>query len=327
MAGISRRGILCGLAGVLGIPQAATADATVIEFNADALRQILSWAQRTDATEPPRRRTQLPYELAREQAKWSGMANPDLEVERQLEAVREQKEKGTKDPLSGIAEFADRILQGRDEFQQWAVPHLRGYLPGGTAFGGTIVLAPFLPNYAFSMKDTIVVSVTDRYWGRDPARVFNLLVHELFHNGFIRHQRGASPADASDGAALLRALVWFVQNEGMATYVAYRARPAGLTLRDYALLENADEIRKRFDMARELIRGLSGATPRELPELRARMLREGNEGRVTYIVGAAMARRIEEVAGRAKLVETIERGPEAFVEAYRATAPETELTI
>src|SRR6266540_624575 len=137
-----------------------------------------------------------------------------------------------------------------------AVSHLRQYLPPGTRVRGTIALAAFLPNYAFSMDEAIVVSLTDSFWANDSARVFNLLAHELFHNGFLQHQHGESPSEAKDRSALLRSFLWQLQNEGLATYVAYRMRPPDLALADYRLLESAEEVSKRFDLCRRLTQDL-----------------------------------------------------------------------
>jgi len=146
------------------------AAAAPIEFSAQALLQILDWAQGQGVTDPPEWRRQLPYELAREQAKWSGTPSPDLEVERQLRLIHERKQK---DPgasfLADTAKFAARIMQGRQEFLSWAVPHLRACLPAGTPIRGTVALAAFLPNYAFPMNETIVVSITDNSWDRTRA--------------------------------------------------------------------------------------------------------------------------------------------------------------
>jgi hypothetical protein len=75
------------------------------------------------------------------------------------------------------------------------------------------------------MRGTVVVSLTDGFWRGDPARVFNLPLHELFHNGFIEHQQGELPGDAADAAALLRNFLWTLQNEGVATYAHTRSRP------------------------------------------------------------------------------------------------------
>jgi len=207
------------------------------------------------------------------------------------------------------------------------VPHLRDYLPAATPLRATIALGAFLPNYAFSMDTTLVVTITDPFWQNDPDRVFNLMIHELFHLGYIRHQQGRSPMEAADGAALLTAMQWAVQNEGLATYVAYRARPTGLALDDYRLLENPDEVRARFARCRALMDDVRRASPDALGVLRRRLYEDGNVGRVTYVVGATMAARIEAKSGRGRLVDTIVRGPRAFIDAYRATTPDAELAL
>jgi len=177
------------------------------------------------------------------------------------------------------------------------------------------------------MDGTIVVSLTDRFWANDPARLFNLLVHELFHNGFILFQIGLSPKEAKDGEALVRALLWQVQNEGMATYVSYRAKPPQLALADYRLLESSGEVQKRFALCRRLIFDFREADEQTLPTLRERLWQEGNVSRVTYTVGAAMAQRIEHQKGASALVKTIERGPQNFVNVYRGTSPPAGLDL
>ena len=161
-----------------------------------------------------------------------------------------------------------------------------------------MILAAFLPNYAFSMDEgMIVVSLTDRFWANDPERLFNLLVHERFYNSFARYQSGISPNEAKDGQALIRALLWQVQNEGMATYVTYRAKQPRPDLADYRLLETPEEVRKRFALCRRLISDLRDADEEAFPALRERLWREGNVSRMTDIVGAWMAQRIEQQKG------------------------------
>jgi hypothetical protein len=49
--------------------------------------------------------------------------------------------------------------------------------------------------------------------------------------------------------------------------------------------------------------------------------------RVNYVVGAAMARRIEQVHGSHKLLKTIEGGPTSFLQAYQATSPPREFVL
>jgi len=64
------------------------------------------------------------------------------------------------------------------------------------------------------------------------------------------------------------------------------------------------------------LRDCQSAAPADLPRLRARLWEESSSGRVPYVVGAVMARAIEETAGTAALVRTIVAGPESFVAAF-----------
>lgn len=157
--------------------------------------------------------------------------------------------------------------------------------------------------------------------------MFNLLVHELFHNGFVQHQPGISPNDAPDGPRLSQALLWQIQNEGLATYVAYRAKTADLVLGDYELLGKPAEVSKRFAQCRSLLRDSQAATAQSLSALRERVWRECNVDRLSYVVGAAMAGRIEQQSDVSTLANTIRQGPSAFLEAYQRTSPSPELSL
>ena len=326
---MSRRALIgCALMAVARPWRAIGAAADDVAFDAEGALRILRWAQTDGVFDPPAWRELLPYRLARDQATWGGAPNPDLEVEKQLTLIRERRHQGLDaSKWTRSSALAERIVNGGDAFLATALPHLRAYLPSGTPLRGVIALAAFLPNYAFSMNDTIVVTITDRFWQDDPVRVFNLIVHELFHNGFIRHQQEEAPSAATNGDALLRNLLWTIQNEGLATYVAYRAKPRDLVLNDYRLLESHDAVRARFERCRALMDDLRRATASDLTGLRQRLDAEGNAQRVTYIVGASMAGRIEERAGRSALLETIERSPQAFIDTYRATSPPADLTV
>ena len=78
-------------------------------------------------------------------------------------------------------------------------------------------------------------------------------------------------------------------------------------------------------MARGVPPGVDGG--QALVALRTRLMTAGNDQRVTYIVGAAMARRIERARGLAALTKTIQGGPAAFLAAYRATLPAAEFSL
>src|SRR5262249_22050406 len=157
--------------------------------------------------------------------RWNGRPDPNDAVVQRLNRIRQGRaDKSVMESLESARRLLDAVQDGKHRFLQWAIPHLRAYLPARTPIRGVVGMAAFLPNYAFSMDGAIVVSLTDRFWRGEAALVFNVLVHELFHNGFVQHQQGLSPNDAIDGAKLSEALLWQIQNEGLATYVAYRAR-------------------------------------------------------------------------------------------------------
>ena len=324
-----RRFVSAALSLVPGaLAQQITGSADDIVFDARPLEEILQWAHGHAPELPPGWRQQAPYELARKQAKWNGRPDPDGQVLRQLTRIQQHRDEP---PIKDLLDRTDRllksILEGRSEFLQRAVPHLHAYLPAVTPVTGTIALAAFLPNYAFSVDGTIVLSLTDRFWNGDAAVVWNLLVHELFHNGFVQHQRGSSPNDAKDGRGLVQALLWQVQNEGMATYVAWRAKPAELLFGDYKLLEKPDEVTARLAQCRRMLTDFQAAGSEGLPPLRDRLWQECNVSRVSYVAGAWMAQRIERYQGAAALVKTIQRGPEEFLEAYRRTSPGADLML
>jgi hypothetical protein len=58
--------------------------------------------------------------------------------------------------------------------------------------------------------------------------------------------------------------------------------------------------------------------------LRDRIRQAGNTDRLYYVVGAHMARVIEERVGRLALVATITSGPKAFFDAYTAARAGSE---
>jgi hypothetical protein len=299
-----------------------------VVFDAQSLEEILRWARSDSADLPAGWRDQQPYHLAREQARWNGRPDPTDEVLQQLITIRQRRrDASVEERLDRTARLLRTVLKGRDDFLQSALPHLRAYLPTRTPIRAMVAMAAFLPNYAFSMNGTIVLSLTDRFWAGDAALVFNLLVHELFHEGFMQHQRGTSPNDAIDGRGLLEALLWQLQNEGMATYVAYRAKPGHLVLSDYELLEKPSQVTRLFNHCRGLIADIKAAGVQSLPTLRERLWRECNLDRLSYIVGAAIAQRIEQLSGLSALVKTIEQGPTAFLAAYQRTSPEQEVEL
>ena len=262
------------------------------------------------------------YALTRQWAQWNGRPDPDLYVDQLLKEVVLAKSKKQYSPRLVQAQALLTELSNRQQsLVEVAVPHLRSYLPRDTPIKGQILLAVFIPTYAFSWGDgSIVIDLAADFWKGNPDKVFNLVIHELYHNGYGAHQKGVSANEARSPQALIDHVLWQTQNEGLATYVAYRAKPVELTMRDYQLLDNPSEVRARFKLLQQLLADLATAVEEGLPKVREEIQSIGDSQRAFHVVGAYMARRIEEQKGRDALVQTIDAGPRAFFAAYAATS-------
>jgi hypothetical protein len=92
---------------------------------------------------------------------------------------------------------------------------------------------------------------------------------------------------------------------------------------DYRLLRDSAEV-GRFAKFHELRREIAESAVGDSTRLQRLVASAGIVHRVYYVIGAFMARRIEEVGGRAALLETVTLGPRAFFAAYAATRPPRE---
>ena len=309
-------------------PSTRMTETTSVSFSGDAVLEIIRWARSDSLEVPTAWRSHPAYALTRQWAKLAGQPNPDLEVDRILKEIASEKPHAP--PQTRAASMASTenlmasILGERDRVLHRAVPHIQRYLPASTPVRGRVLFAVFIPPYAFSMEGTIVINLTSAFWNQNPEKVFNLLVHEFYHNGFDEHCENAPGGETQTTAALVEEVLWQVQNEGMATYVAYRAKPTHLEVEDYRLLDDSAEVHRRFATVRKLLGDIESADPSAIPQLRARLWTEGVEDRAFYIVGAHMARQIEEKRGLEVLVRTVPDGARTFVEAYMSTSPPGE---
>jgi hypothetical protein len=330
----------CAIAAVGCARPRATVDRTTptrssaiaISFDDQAARSLIAWARSDAPGEPPEWRSLPAYFLTRLWAQAGGQPDPDAKVQAKLnELARDKRERPNTPRLVQTAALLSQVERRREDLEARVVPHLRSYLPAATPITGRVVLALFTPPYAFSWigddVSSIVINIDHPFWKGSADKVLNLLVHELFHNGFVVHQPNVFSPDERSPTRIVDELLWQTQNEGTATWVAYRVRPLGLEVEDYRLLDDAAEVQARFEQLRRLIADAAQVHDEERAELRKRIWREGVEARAFYVVGAAMARRIEEDKGRAALIATIKAGPRAFFGAYAATAPRLELRV
>ncbi|MBI3818298.1 MAG: hypothetical protein HY286_06365 [Planctomycetes bacterium] len=266
------------------------------------------------------------YELTREWAKWNQQPDPYSEIDRTLAEVR--KSKSALKEIVKSRTLMDTVLSKRSAFSQSIIPTLVKYLPSGTSFKATVLFAAFIPPYSFSWGDgSIIINITDSYWRGSADKVLNLLAHEIYHLGFIAHQPGSSATDAHRSGEIIDFIVWRTQNEGMATYVASRCAPPGLLVEDYDLLDDPAQVRAKFDLLRSLIIEASDVDESRIPLVRTKAFQVGDMQRAFFVVGAHMARRIEQINGLDSLVNTVISGPRAFFATYAATKPPAGLSV
>jgi tetratricopeptide (TPR) repeat protein len=244
-----------------------------------------------------------------------------------------------------------RLMSRRDEFHRLAVPHVCSFLPHqGIDFNTIVHFAIGTDFSGFAADNFIVISISDPHWASDDSAILNSIVHEVFHIGYgwSSHLRTESPL--SD--RFLGDLVQRLHNEGMATYVAYKATPIfqASSEPDFSKLEDDAEVLASLDRLGELFRQAELQRTAEcaeaqdpfgpawmpewfarllgyeirmsLEELRHELWRVGVEQRAYYVGGAYMAKTIDERLGRDALIATIVVGPRSFVRTYNSLVDE-----
>ena len=215
--------------------------------------------------------------------------------------------------------MTEYIVTRRDEFQSRAIPHLLSYLPElGRNQDLPIYFTAYVPPRAFAAGD-IVINVAAPYWKGNADNILNVLVHEIFHAGYgwCRSARTEIPLKHKKLYRMLEDL----QNEGMATYVAYKAVPMypAPDEKDYELLESANEVTSLLEDINTLFEKVGVVKDGELQRLSWEI---GVTQRGYYIVGAHMAEVIEETLGREVLIKTLVEGPISFVALYNSLVKE-----
>ncbi|UCE65069.1 MAG: hypothetical protein JSU85_09310 [Candidatus Zixiibacteriota bacterium] len=202
---------------------------------------------------------------------------------------------------------SQHLLQTEESFASGAVRHLCKYLPADADLTTTIYFTTAWNIDVIHEDRDIVIHI-------DKGEFDNMLIHELHHRGFDdsykKHVSGEIPTGLFDR------IYFMLQLEGMATYVAYRGRsefPNGRGWDDYNLLEDSATV---IQLAEELVGLLQNAQRMKTDVLAKQSWEVGIRDRAFYVVGAHMAKVIEEALGREALIETIIKSPYSFVELY-----------
>ena len=162
------------------------------------------------------------------------------------------------------------------------------------------------------MNNDLFIDVAHERWHGSSQNILNNLVMVVFDLGFLecRGARTEKPLDQK-----LYSLLEYLQNRGIATYVGYKALdtfPAD-DVEDYNLLESESDVTR----LRNNLNGLfSEAKTMADKDLRKKAVEIGVRGRAYTVVGAYMAKTIEEKLGLDALKDTVTQGPLTFLKTY-----------
>jgi len=289
-----------------------------VTFHTGTLERLLAEPGAVLADEEAFWSSEPPQRFVRQWSEGTGVAISDDRGREQVRALTELSEPDRRDhPLGRLAQ---EVAAAGDAFLEEAVPHICGFLPAASSLDIEVHFTAFIPPRSF-VANEVVIDVSAEYWRGNVANILNNLVHEIFHVGYSKSRPGRTEAPLAD--ARLYEMLDALQNEGLATYVAYEARtvfPAPGE-RDYPMLDNAGDVRRLRDLLNGLF-ALSGTAGEA--QLQQWAWRRGVTMRGYYVVGAHMGRTIDRELGRDALIETIGEGPASFVRAYNALVPASE---
>jgi len=243
---------------------------------------------------------------------------PDLEKWRRgIEKLRDlPKAEREKHPQL----VAARELTGIEKsFVARATPYLCSFLPPEADLSTTIYFTTEMISAGFAEGGNIVVHILNH-------GVHNLFVHELFHRGMA--SLPSLPGDPRRNPGMTAQMYWTLYYEGLATYAGYAGRKEfpqigkigqSLVAGDYDMLDKPEEVRRLHSGLGKMFREAGSMDPDALRDL---SWEYGVNQRAYYVVGAHMARTIDEKLGHAALIETLEKGPRAFLDAYNGLVGE-----
>jgi hypothetical protein len=245
---------------------------------------------------------------------WHDNTRQPLDLDRWRERIRKIAELSPEERESHPQLRAVRSLAGIEaSFAARVIPYLCEYLPPEADLTTTIYFTTEIMASGFQQSGNIVVHILN-------AEMQNLFLHEIFHRGYASmYKRSGNPQPETD---LIRLMYLSTHNEGLATYIAYLGQSEfpNFPENDYALLDDPHEVDRLRTALNELLSAAPGLDP---DDLRKRSWELGVRQRAYYVVGAYMARVIEEKLGRSALTKTITIGPRAFAEAYNGVVADS----
>jgi hypothetical protein len=209
-----------------------------------------------------------------------------------------------------------QIAEHSDDFCSIAVPVIRSLLPADADLATTVYATVLSDPAAFAYRSKVVMNTDAPGYFGQATTFFGVLGHELFHIGYFErqpHQTEVWPDNYG-----LHVLLITLQNDGLAVYTQHELaefypQPTEMNL---LLLDSKLAVRYLVSRVNLLL------VEAESVELGDPMVTafNGMSQRALYVVGAHMARTIDEWLGRDVLRETVAAGPRAFIRTYNSVA-------
>lgn len=239
---------------------------------------------------------------------------PDPEWEKNISQIAKlSKKKRQNHPHLRMAlEVEDKA----DYFNSTAIPYVSTFLPNADKMDFTlkVFLTAHTRAYRFMMNNELFIDVAHERWKGSSQNILNNLVMVVFDIGFLeyRETRTEKPLDQK-----LYTLLEYLQSRGISTYIGYKALDKFPVeeVEDYNLLESKSDITQLRNKLNGLFLEASSLTDKDL---RKKAIEVGVRGRAYTVVGADMAKTIEEKLGLDGLKTTITQGPLSFLKTYNS---------
>lgn len=230
--------------------------------------------------------------------------------------IREDKED------SPYLKLLKELEVGLAGFDAKAKPILAQYLPkiNYCRIDSRVYFTAFTAFDSMNIWDSVVINALNPKYLLDADFILNTLVHELYHSGY-----GSCSAFREE--PMLEQKLYYIleclQNEGLATYVAYQASPLypAAKNKDYSLAASDEQVSR---LRKEINAFLSKISEMPSDQALQDVFDLGVRQRAFYVVGFDMARTIEQRMGREKLAVTVAKGPIEFYELYNSISDDAD---
>jgi len=222
--------------------------------------------------------------------------------------------------------LADSLKFKVNREQNKIAQHISSYLNEETKFDAFIYFVAFTYPYAFCVdKNKIGIDITGDEWNFDTDCILNTTIHEIYHVGFKLNSPDYDKylaIDPTNQETFISFNYAYLQSEGMATFVAYKALnifPSDYRHPDYELLENDSTVKKAIHQVNSLT---EMAMTMPIDTLLQECWKLGVEERAYYVAGGYMANIIEEKYGTEFLAALVNKGSISFVKEYNLLVPD-----